>query len=276
MDLCKFIWDNAAKRATITVTPLVVGTTAAAMLNDIYSNVCRAQGTSMTITLVWPTPEVIGGVHEPWCNLSPTATKRVVGSSGVNRTGDLIDTGAQFACPWPARELGGLWTPQSSASAYAHGGGSHGRAWFPNMPLRRLDIDLVDVANRQGYIEVSKLFIGPTWSPAFNVAYDSAITPGGTSTGFRDGSGRLRSTRGTKWKRIAAPLSHMSEDDRAVIVDRAIVHGLEIPFIYSQYPNSGYPKRERDYQGYFALEDTPATRRANFAESATELPLASV
>lgn len=273
MEICKLIRDNAASRATITVTPIANGMSAAAMLNDVYAHVCRAQGTNMTITMIWPSAEIIGGVHPVRCNLSPTATNRIIGSSGVDRSGDVLDTGVKLACPWPARELGGLWTPATSASAYAYGGGSHARAWFPNVAVRRLDIELVDVANLQGYIEVSKIFLGKSWSPAMNVDYNSSLTPGSTSTPFRDGSGGRRSTPGTKNSRLSVAFSHMGEADRATLIDLSVGNGTQVPLVFSQYPNDPYPQRERDYQGYFALASTAAMRRLNSAEHGTQLDL---
>lgn len=277
MQICKFVRDNAARRATISATPIVAGTSAAAMLNDTYADVCRAQGTRMTITLIWRTSEVIGAVHHALCNLSPTGTNRIIASSGTSRTGDIIDTGAILACPWPERELGGLWTPTTAASAYAYGGGSHARAWLSNMAARRLDIELVDDGNRQGYIEVSKIFVGKSYSPSMNVDYDSALSFPSTGTVFRNRSGGRRSTRGTKYKRLTVPLSNMDETDRSNLVDLLVANGTEDGFIYSQYPNDTIsPKRERDFQGYFALADTPAMRRLSFARNGTELTLESI
>ncbi|MDQ2820679.1 MAG: hypothetical protein M3Y65_09825 [Pseudomonadota bacterium] len=230
----------------------------------------------MTITLIWPTPEVIGAVHHALCNLSPTATNRIVGSSGTVRTGDIIDTGAILACPWPERELGGLWTPATAASAYAYGGGSHASTWISNVAVRRLDIDLVDDGNRQGYIEVSKLFVGKSWSPLMNVDYDSSLSFPSTGTVFRTRGGGRRSTRGTKSKRLTVPLSNMNEADRGNLVDLLVANGTEDGFIYSQYPNDQSPKRERDFQGYFALADTPAMRRLSSSRNGTELTLESI
>jgi hypothetical protein len=276
MDICKLMRDNAASRATITVTPIANGMSAAAMLNDVYAHVCRAQGTSMTVTLVWPSPEIIGGAHEVWSNLSPTATQLVRGFSDPAGANKVLDTGVAPACPWPARKLGGLWTPATAASAYAYGGGSHARAWFPNVAVRRLDIELGDVDNLQGYIEVSRLFVGQAWEPSRNADYNPVLTPDGTGTPFRDGSGARRSTRGTKSRRLSVAFSYMDERDRAEMEDLQTVNGTEIPFVFSLYPNSPNTQLERDRQGYWGLVGRSGVRRPNFADHAITLDMETI
>lgn len=276
MEICKLIRDNAASRATIAVTPIASGMPATAMLNDTYANVCRAPGTSMMITMIWAAAEIIGGVHAPWCNLSPTATMRIRGFSDAAGANQVFDSGVNPACPWPAAKLLGLWTAVTSASAYAYGGGTHARSWFANRSVKRIDVELVDVNNLQGYIEVSRIFAGQSWSPSQNADYNPNLTPDGTGTSFRDGSGGRRSTRGTKSRRMAIALSYMNEADRAAMMDLLSANGTEIPFILSLYPNDPYPQRERDHQGYWGLVGRSGVRRPNFADHSTTLDMETI
>lgn len=272
-DILKIISDNAANRATVSATPIASGMSAASMLTDTTSQVCRAAGTSLSITMVWEVAELIGGMHFPWCNLSPTNTIRVRGFSDAAGTVQVLDTGPVLACPWPAVKLLGGWTAATAASAYAHGGGSHARCWFANITVKRIDVDLVDVANLQGYIEVSRIFAGEAWSPARTADFNPSVTPSGTGTSFRDGAGGRRSTRGTKFRSLSATLSHMTEADRIAMWGVLMGNGTEIPFIFSLYPNDSYPERERDHQMYCGLVATAAMRRPNFADHATQLEL---
>lgn len=275
-DILKIISDNAANRATISAAPIASGMSAAAMQNDTCANVCRAPGTSMTITLVWPVLERIGGVHLPWSNLSPGATMRVRGYSDAAGTAQVFDTGAILACPWPVIKLLGSWTAATAASAYAYGGGAHARSWFANEMVKRIDVDLVDVGNLQGYLEVARIFAGDAWSPSQNADYNPGLTPGGTGEAFRDGAGGRRTRRGTKSRKMSVALSHMNEADRAAMWGVLAANGIEIPFIFSLYPNDTYPARERDHQMYCGLVATAAMRRPNFAEHATALELETV
>lgn len=275
-DILKIISDNAANRATPAAAPIAAGMSALAMLNDVYANVCRAPGTSMTITLTWAALERIGAVHLPWCNLSPTATMRVRGYSDAAGTVQVFDTGVNRAAPAPAIKLLGSWTPASASSAYAYGGGAHARAWFVNTLVRRVIVDLVDVEGLQGYIEVSRVFAGEWWSPAYTADYDSNLTPAGTGTSFRDGAGARRSQRGTKSRRISVGLSHMRESDRAAMWGFLLANGVETPFVFSLYPNDTSTARERDYQMYCAMVATAPIRRQNSVESTTTLELETI
>jgi hypothetical protein len=277
MDNPKFISDDAAGRATITVTPMVAGMSVAAMQNDVYAHVCRATGTVMTIVLTWPTAEMVGGVHEAWSNLSPSGTHQVLGFADEAGANKVLDTGIVLACPWPARKLRGKrWTPAKAASAYAFGGGSHGRVWFNNTLVRRLEIRLSDPANLQGYIEVARLYVGQSWSPAVGADYNPLLTPGGTGTAFRDGSGGRRTTRGTKFNSMSFALSCFEEPDRMQFMDMAAGNGIEGPLIASLYPNDANPGRERDHQMFCAFATPPGVRRPNFRYHATNLELESI
>jgi hypothetical protein len=80
------------------------------MLNDVYAHGCRSPGTSMTITMIWAAAEIIGGVHLPWCNLSPTATMRIRAFSDAAGAIQVFDSGVDLACLWPAAKLLGLLT----------------------------------------------------------------------------------------------------------------------------------------------------------------------
>jgi len=277
MENPKFISDNAADRATITVTPMVAGMSAAAMQNDIYANVCRATGTTMTIVLTWPTAEMVGGVHEAWSNLSASGTHQVLGYADEAGANKVLDTSVALACPWPALKLTGKrWTPAKAANAYGFGGGSHGRVWFANTLVRRLEIRISDPANVQGYIEVARLIVGKALSPAYGADYNPGITPGGTGVAFRDGSGARRTTRGTRFKSMSIALSSFEEADRAVFWEMVSSNGIEVPLVASLYPNDLYTARERDHQMYCAFASAAAMRRPNFRYHATTLELESI
>ncbi len=273
----KFISDNAADRAAITVTPIVPGMSAAAIQDDIYAHVCRSTGTQMTIVLTWPSPEMVGGVHEAWSNLSPSAMKQVIGFADAAGANKVLDTGLQLACPWPAKKLRGKrWTPALAASAYAFGGGSHGRAWFTNTLVRRLEIRLSDPANLQGYIEVARMYAGECWSPAVGADYNPSLTPGGTSTAFRDGSGARRSTRGTKFNSMSLALSNFEETDRAAFWEMAAGNSIDGPLIAALYPNHPQSTLERDHQMYCAFASPSGVRRPNLRYHAATLDLESI
>lgn len=275
MEPLKLISDNAAKRAVITVTPLATGMLATALQNDTCANVVRAPGTSMTISMVWPTVERIGGLRVLG-NWSPGDTIRVRGFSDAAGASQVLNTGVILACPWPAVKLLGRWTAATAASAYAYGGGAEARAWFANTAVRRIDVELVDVGNLQGYMEASNIFAGEWWSPAWNADYNPSLAPGGSGTSFRDAAGGRRSTRGTKFRKMSVSLSHLNEADRIAMWGVLLANGIEEPILLSLYPDDANPARERDHQMVCCLVATAAMRRPNFADHAVQFDVESM
>lgn len=267
----KLIIDNAAARAALSASNVAPGMSAAAMLNDTKSHVCRAVGKEIEIVMTWDAAERIGGVHCPWFNGSPSTTIEVLGYSDKAGTTKVLDTGVRLACPARARTLRAPWTPVSAASAYAHGGGAHAFTWFDNTNVKRLVVRLKDPASLQGYLEVSRVFVGESFSPDENASYDPGLTPVSTGTQFRTDAGDRRAVLGTKHTQLAMELGRMTERDRAQIWSMLVANGLEVPIIISLYPGDPSPERERDHQMYGALVQLPAMRRPNFARHATSL-----
>jgi hypothetical protein len=270
MDKVKLIIDNAARRAVMTATPVAPGMAIAATLNSTMSNVCRATGTALDITMTWPSTERIGGVHLIG-NLTPTATIEVLGYSDAAGTTLVRQVGPILACPAPARKLRFPWTAATAAVAYAYGGGSHGFAWFDNTNVRRLIVKIRDTASLQGYIEISRQFVGESFSPDENAAYNPGLTPVHLGSQYRTHAGDRRSIKGTKHFKLAIELEHMTESDRNYIWNMMVANGLDEPMIVSLYPGDASPSRERDHMMLGALVQTSAMRRPNFAQHATSL-----
>lgn len=241
------------------------------MLNDTKSNVCRATGTSIEIVMTWDVAERIGGVHFPWCNGSPATTIEVLGYSDKTGVTKVLDTGVQLACPARQRELLPPWTPVSAASAYAWGGGAHACAWFNNTSVRRLVVRLKDPGSLQGYLELSRIFVGEAFSPDENASYDPARTPVSTGSSYYTDAGDRRSVKGTKRWKLSIDLDTMTERDRAFICDMQVTNDIDGPSIIDLYPGDPSAERSRDHRMYGALVQTSAMRRPNFKDHAASL-----
>lgn len=262
---------NVASRASLSAAPVASGMSANAMLNDTKSHVCRAVGTDIEIVMTWDVAERIGGVHFPWCNGSPSTTIEVVGYSDNAGATKVLDTGVQRACPARPRELLLPWTPVSAASAYAWGGGAHAFVWFNNASVRRLVIRLKDPDNLQGYLELSRVFVGEAFTPDENASYDPARTPVSTGTPFYTDAGDRRSVKGTKRWKLSIALDTMTERDRSFICDMQVANDTDGPSIIDLYPGDPSAERSRARRMYGALVQTAAMRRPNFARHATTL-----
>lgn len=269
MNILAIMADNAARRATLTVTPLADGMLATALQNDKTSNVCRAAGPTIKVVVVFDRPELISGANMR-CNLSPSSLMQLVSFSDAEGTSQLQDSGLQSARPWPDIAPKGNWTASQWASAYQFGGGAMARGFLPSHVARRLEITIQDPDNLQGYPELVDLFVGRAWTPSRSPDYNPSLSAASSNESFRDGAGGLRSIKGTKFKRMALSLSHMSEADRTELWGVQLANGTDVPMITSLYPGAG-GARERDHQMYCCLVETSAMRRPNFAEHATEV-----
>jgi hypothetical protein len=262
---------NVVSRATLSAAPVALGMSIAAILNDTKSHVCRAVGTEIEIIMTWGVAERIGGVHFPWCNGSPSTTIEVLGYSDEAGASKVLDTGVRLACPARARELLPPWTPVSAASAYAWGGGAHAFTWFDNVMVKRLVIRLKDPGSLQGYLELSRVFVGEAFSPDKNASYDPARTPVSTTTSFYTDAGDRRSVKGTKRWKLSIELGSMTERDRSFICDMQVTNDIDGPSIIDLYPGDPSHERGRDHRMYGGLPQTAAMRRPNFAKHATTL-----
>jgi len=262
---------NVASLASLFAAPVASGMSIGAILDDTKSRVCRAVGTEIEIIMTWGTAERIGGVHFPWCNGSPSTTIEVIGYSDESGVNKVLETGERLACPARPRELLPPWTPVSAASAYAWGGGAHAFTWFDNVMVKRLVIRLKDPGSLQGYLELSRVFVGETFSPDKNASYDAARTPVSTTTAFYTDAGDRRAVKGTKRWKLSIDLGSMTERDRSFICDMQVANDTDGPSIIDLYPNDPSHERARDHRMYGGLVQVSAMRRPNFAQHATTL-----
>lgn len=274
--MAKFIFKNAARAAVIVASSTALGTTTASMLTDIKTEVHRSVGTAASYALTFPSAQTIGGVHLPWTNLSPTATMRVRGYSDAAGTVLIKDTGALLACPAAAIDLMGAWTPAQMSSAYAYGGGAHARAWFDNIAVRRLVVDIVDDANLQGYVECGRIVVGAQWSPVETADVGAPLTPDDSSTSYRDDGSNLRHYKSFKLRKASIDLSFLTPADRTVVWGARVALGTTEPFIYSLYPAWSDHELERDNQGYFCFSETAALNTPGFEQYATTFAMETV
>ncbi|MEO7494727.1 MAG: hypothetical protein ABIV04_07235 [Massilia sp.] len=271
----RIISDNAADRASLAASSTMAGLAVDSLLTDSDTEVHRSNGTSVTYTIAFPISEMVGGVHLPWTNLSPTASIRVRGYSDAGASAKVIDTGVIFACPAPAIRLA-RWEPIDAASAYAYGGGAHARAWFSNTAARVLVVDIVDVDNLQGYVEAGRIVAGKWWEPEESADYDAPLGFGSMSKQSRSDAGRLVTQIGTKYRMQSIGLSHLATTDRKAVLDIVRANDIDVPLIFSLYPNSTDNALERDHQMYCKFVVPASLKTPGYERYATSLEMETV
>ena len=200
-----------------------------------------------------------------------------VATSGVRPAGYVdewqdysYDSGKVLGCPAPATKLRG-WTPQESASAYGYGGGSCARVWLPSrVNVTGVRIDIEDLANVQGYIEVSRLVVGDYWEPEQGVEQGATVTNVDNGKHFRTEAGNLLTESGIRYKKQSLPLARLNIKDRSDFWNILVGNGMTTPMFLSVHPGSSDVALERMHQMYGKLVTTPVMSTPYFdAHSAT-------
>jgi hypothetical protein len=259
----RVVYDNAADRATITASTTAGTLVPANLKTDYKSEVWRSTGLSATLTVDFPSAELIGMVAFAFCSLSAASTIRVRGYATPSSPTPLIDhTG--FACygtdfdriSWGMEPLG--------ANAYSYGGASYGVLWLPAVhACGRLVIDIADV-NPLGYIEASRLVCGTYWSPEYNAETGATIGLVDNSRNERTDAGDLRTDRGTVHKTLSFDLNFMTELDRNALYNILRGNGMFKPVYISLIPESTDNVGEQVFQIYGKMART-STIKYQFA-----------
>jgi uncharacterized protein YodC (DUF2158 family) len=247
----RIIHDNAADRATLTASTEAGSKLGVANLKkDKKSQVWRATAKTATLTVVWPTQEIVGGVALPFTNLTSTATIRVRGYINPTDLTPAFDTGNQAACPYAPLGLFSWGTQPMGVNAYAFGGGAYACTWFDHIGVRKLVIDIADAANLNPYVEASRLVVGSYWSPALNADWGAAIDLIDTSKSERSDAGELLTDLGTRAKKISINQKQLDPLDRARLWDIILTNGMVTPILFSLHPEDIDPTLEQTYQVY--------------------------
>ena len=230
----RVVYDNAADRATI-VASSTAGTLVASNLSTDYkSEVWRSTGLTATLTITWPTAELIGMVALAFASLSSAATFRVRGYQNDDDSTPLFDVdgfacyGADFdAFPWGTVPLG--------VNAYSYGGGAYGVLWTPVHACQKIVLDIAD-SNPLGYIEASRLVCGTYWEPIYSAETGATVGITDTSKNERTDAGDLRTDRGTIHKTLSFDLNVMPKEDRDALYNILRGNGMFKPVYISLVP----------------------------------------
>ncbi|MCX7290787.1 hypothetical protein [Janthinobacterium sp.] len=269
----RIIYDNATDRAALTASSQAGTLGPANLQRESKSSVLRAVGTQLSITATWPSPEIVGGVALPFCNLTPAATIRVRGYIEPGDAGPAFDSGVMEACEYARLGMWDWGALPLGVNAYSYGGGTYARCWFQMRSVRKLVIDLADPGNPAGYIEAARLVAGAYWSPERNASYGSGITPVDTSSQYRNGAGSQKVERGARYRKLSLTLDHMTPLDRAELWRIVRGNGLSLPLFVSLYPDNDDVELEQTHQVYGRLANLAAITTPSFQAYATNIEI---
>lgn len=273
MNKVRIIHDNVADHAVLIASSQAGALGPANLQREGKSLVFRSVGTQLSITAIWPTPEIIGGVALPFCNLTPTSTIRVRGYAEPGDGTSVFDTGAVPACEYARLGMWNWGALPLGVNAFSYGGATYGRCWFQMRSVKKMVIDLVDPDNPAGYIEAARLVAGAYWEPQVNAAYGAGVTPGDTSSLYRSGAGEQKVERGTLFRKLSLALDHMTPQDRADLWRIVRGSGLSRPIFVSLFPDDDDVELEQAHQVYGRLTNLAAITIPSFQAYATNIEI---
>ncbi|MDB5613628.1 MAG: hypothetical protein JWQ22_1281 [Devosia sp.] len=247
----RIIYDNAADRAAISASSTAGALIPENMQNDLKGQIHRSEGTSVVYTLQWSPGDGVSAVVLPVCNLSATATIRVILFADEARNVVLADSGVLFACP--GLDLGDWeWSVPINANSFIYGGYSKTAVYFEEIHFAAAcEIHLEDAENPAGYIDCSRVLAGVWWSPQYNAGYGVRLNPAvDQSVQFRNDAGDLLADRGSQHETLSVPLPYMVESDRARLAQIFRYVGTAQNFFLSLYPGNGMSPKEQDHMVY--------------------------
>jgi hypothetical protein len=257
----RLIYDNAADRASSLAASTTAGALAASnMLTDIKTEVHRSTGTSVTYTLEWSSAQFVNAAVLAFANMSSTATMRARGYTETADPDPIVDTGADLCCPY---QPFGMWEwggEPLGVNAYAYGGYVYARSYFATNAIKKLVLDVVDVDNASGYVEVGRIIVGKYWSPDTNPKFGLGIQPESNTEHKRSEAGDLRTEIMPTSRALKMDLNQIANSiDRQRVYDILFGNGMSRPVFVSVFPEDDDPALELSHQLYGKLLDTPMT-----------------
>lgn len=270
----RIVYNNAAKRSTITADQTIGNLAATNMLTDLKGEVWRGSNSNArTITLTWGSVEAVSCVVLPFCSLSATSTIRVRGYSDVALTNLLFNTGYVLAAPSSLIGAAADWgVLPFGVNAYSYGGSSAAAVYFAPANVQGLVIDILDTSNPLGYIEVGCIVVGAYWSPTYNVQYGEVqVEVNDSSKHERSDAGDLFTDRGVITKAMNLTLQHMPAGDRDYIWRILRGNGMGKPVWISISPESSDKMEEQEFSIYGKLSKGSALQYQFMGQFQTSL-----
>lgn len=249
----RIVYNNAANRGTVTASSTAGSLVASNLLTDSKADTWRATGTSATITITFPTAELISMVAFPFCNLTSSGTLRAQCYTNVADASPVLDTGTVLAAaPTPL----GMWdwgNIPMGVNSYSYGGASYGVIWFATQSVKKVVITISDSTNPSGYVEASRLVMGAYWSPENDAELSPQWIPVEDTTHTRSDASDLRTDIGTMGKKLQLTLPVMTAADRNSMMNVLRGNGMSKPIYMSLFPQDSDSSNEQAFQVYGKL-----------------------
>jgi hypothetical protein len=249
MSNMRIVWNVASDNATLSASPLMVGSLFELNLQDPTRArvVCSTSTASQQILGDFDADTLVNSLVLWRHNLSNQATWRIELFDEVGQAGNLvydsevlpaINIKALNDLDWGVEPLG--------ASAFTDWALAYSVLWFAWTAARSFRLTLSDPLNSDGYIEASRLIVGRYFEPKYNASFGSALAWVDTSTHSRTAGGTLRTNQGPVFRQLKLFLDLLDESDRTTLIEIMRTKGKRKDVFVSLYPEVGGSK-ERDH-----------------------------
>lgn len=268
----RVIYENVVDLSTTTLqvsSEASVSTPIVNLKSDIKSSVWRSGTTTSAIIVVnLSSARATRGLVLPFTNLTGGATIRVRVTSGTVTLGGTVaaptvsiaggstpvDTGLVSALPYMTNYYATGVTASGTPSSFK----PYARVWFTPAQsaatattVTKYVIEIVDVGNPDGFLEVSRMVLGPAWIPNFNTSYGLESTIKDMSTSTRSEAGDLIVQEAPSYKMLRFDLRYMDKQDRQEFNKLVRTTGQKRPVFISVFPeNTTDYEEEQTYQIY--------------------------
>jgi hypothetical protein len=278
MNNIRIISNNVADSATLTGS----GTGIENLKMDTKSAVWRTIGNVAYVIAVPSSVVTINGIIFPFTNLTASAIATVVakldGTVVYSRSGIQVCAYTPLTLfEWGISPLGENAYNQSEYSgvnSFSGGEGSYGAIWLDTVVADRIEVTVTDSGNIFGFIDISRLIIGQSWSPKYNPDYGVEVTQEDNSKSYRTDAGDLKIDAGVKYKKISLDISHMPPEDRTDMWNILKKSGISRPLFISVFPETTLnPTLEQTYQVYGKLSSASALSATYYNRFATKIEI---
>lgn len=187
-------------------------------------------------------------------------TTTAIATASGEPTSLRYDSGfVSAAFPKPLGDL--VMGVDALGATYFDGWGYSVARLFLSSPVigRYAVITIVDPYNVNGYVQASRLFVGPVWTPTYGPAPGGGVQWNETTVQTRTEGGSIRSEPGASYRTIRANLMYLPESDRQRLSGMLGQTGMRGDVYVSLFPGlSNALERDTQMQGKLAnLSATP-------------------
>lgn len=270
----RLITPNDSDAATLTATPAAVTTLPVSNLQDATrTKLWRStSAAAQAIKGGWDDSYQVAAFSLVRHNLSPSAKLQFRLWEDAAQSGTLLYDSGEVSIGTVIGWGDLVWgiDPWGGSNIFSGWAYAFTTLWFDEVTARSFQLDLTDTANPDGYLQASRLVVGPYFEPLINADYGLSMSWEESSTQQRTDGGTLRTDAFDPYRRWSFGLSHLDPDERATLTEIVRKVGLRQDFFLSCFPEAG-GELERDYAGMAKIVQIPKFGHNRFENFESEL-----